>query len=106
MQLVVPSAVRNAVSAATNTFTASSIIRCFFITINCQLSTVRSTRRGACYQRDARTSLAIALLVGLGSQHIAQRRLLLESLLLASDGALLTLHEIPKGEHTLVLQRP
>ena len=39
MQLVVPSAVKNAVSAATNTFTASSIIRCFFITINCQLST-------------------------------------------------------------------
>ena len=38
MQLVVPSAVKNAVSAATNTFTASSIIRCFFI--NCQLSTV------------------------------------------------------------------
>ena len=39
MQLVVPSAVKNAVSAATITFTASSIIRCFFITINCQLST-------------------------------------------------------------------
>ena len=37
MQLVVPSAVRNAVSAATITFTASSITRCFFI--NCQLST-------------------------------------------------------------------
>ena len=31
MQLVVPSAVRNAVSAATITFTASSMIRCFFI---------------------------------------------------------------------------
>ena len=31
MQLVVPSAVRNAVSAATITFTASSIILCFFI---------------------------------------------------------------------------
>ena len=31
MQLVVPSAVKNAVSAATITFTASSIIRCFFI---------------------------------------------------------------------------
>ena len=31
MQLVVPNAVRNAVSAATITFTASSIIRCFFI---------------------------------------------------------------------------
>ena len=32
MQLVVPSAVRNAVSAATTTFTANSMIRCFFIT--------------------------------------------------------------------------
>ena len=31
MQLVVLIAVRNAVSAATITFTASSIIRCFFI---------------------------------------------------------------------------
>ena len=31
MQLVVPIAVRNAVSAATNTFTASSTILCFFI---------------------------------------------------------------------------
>jgi hypothetical protein len=31
MQLVVPIAVRNAVSAATNTFTASSIILCFFM---------------------------------------------------------------------------
>ena len=31
MQLVVPSAVRNAVSAATITFTANSIMRCFFI---------------------------------------------------------------------------
>ena len=31
MQLVVPSAVRNAVSAATITFTASSTILCFFI---------------------------------------------------------------------------
>ncbi len=31
MQLVVPSAVRNAVSAATITFTASSIMRCFFM---------------------------------------------------------------------------
>ena len=31
MQLVVPSAVRNAVSAATITFTASSMILCFFI---------------------------------------------------------------------------
>ncbi len=34
MQLVVPIAVRNAVSAATNTFTASSITRCFFISLN------------------------------------------------------------------------
>ncbi len=33
MQLVVPSAVRNAVSAATNTFTASSINR-FFVIVN------------------------------------------------------------------------
>ena len=31
MQLVVPIAVKNAVSAATITFTASSTIRCFFI---------------------------------------------------------------------------
>ena len=31
MQLVVPSAVRNAVSAATTTFTANSITLCFFI---------------------------------------------------------------------------
>ena len=31
MQLVVPSAVRNAVSAATTTFTAISIHLCFFI---------------------------------------------------------------------------
>ena len=31
MQLVVPSAVRNAVSAATITFTANSMIFCFFI---------------------------------------------------------------------------
>ena len=31
MQLVVPMAVRKAVSAATITFTASSMIRCFFI---------------------------------------------------------------------------
>lgn len=31
MQLVVPIAVRNAVSAATITFTASSITLCFFI---------------------------------------------------------------------------
>ena len=31
MQLVVPIAVRNAVSAATRTFTANSMIRCFFI---------------------------------------------------------------------------
>ena len=34
MQLVVPSAVKNAVSAATNTFTANSIIRCFFIRLS------------------------------------------------------------------------
>ena len=31
MQLVVPSAVRKAVSAATITFTANSMMRCFFI---------------------------------------------------------------------------
>ncbi len=31
MQLVVPIAVRNAVSAATITFTANSMMRCFFI---------------------------------------------------------------------------
>ena len=33
MQLVVPSAVKNAVSAATTTFTASSINFCFFMII-------------------------------------------------------------------------
>ena len=37
MQLVVPSAVRNAVSAATITFTASSMILCFFM-IRCFFS--------------------------------------------------------------------
>ena len=31
MQLVVPSAVKNAVSAATITFTANSMILCFFM---------------------------------------------------------------------------
>ena len=39
MQLVVPIAVRNAVSAATKTFTASSTILCFFIDINFLLTT-------------------------------------------------------------------
>ena len=39
MQLVVPSAVKNAVSAATITFTASSTILCFFIDINFLLTT-------------------------------------------------------------------
>ena len=34
MQLVVLIAVKNAVSAATITFTASSIIRCFFIRLS------------------------------------------------------------------------
>ena len=34
MQLVVPSAVKNAVSAATTTFTANSITFCFFISLN------------------------------------------------------------------------
>ena len=34
MQLVVPSAVRNAVSAATITFTASSITLCFFMILS------------------------------------------------------------------------
>ena len=34
MQLVVEIAVRNAVSAATITFTASSITRCFFISVS------------------------------------------------------------------------
>ena len=40
IQLVVPIAVRNAVSAATNTFTASSMILCFFIVFSffCDLS--------------------------------------------------------------------
>ena len=39
MQLVVPSAVTKAVSAATITFTTTSINRFFFITLNFQLST-------------------------------------------------------------------
>ena len=34
MQLVVPIAVKNAVSAATITFTASSMILCFFISLS------------------------------------------------------------------------
>ena len=34
MQLVVPSAVRNAVSAATTTFTANSITLCFFMVLD------------------------------------------------------------------------
>ena len=43
MQLVVPSAVRNAVSAATITFTASSMILCFFI-ISSFLSSHRNSQ--------------------------------------------------------------
>ena len=43
MQLVVPSAVRNAVSAATITFTANSITLCFFIDINFFFSTTNFT---------------------------------------------------------------
>jgi hypothetical protein len=42
MQLVVPSAVTKAVSAATITFTATSTIRFVFITLNYQLSIIRS----------------------------------------------------------------
>ena len=41
MQLVVPSAVRKAVSAATITFTANSMIRCFFIRFFVFFSVVR-----------------------------------------------------------------
>ena len=56
MQLVVPSAVRNAVSAATITFTASSMILCFFMV---RFSFSRNEEGGArpkdaCYRRDAR----------------------------------------------------
>ena len=47
MQLVVPSAVRNAVSAATITFTASSMIRCFFMVRCFSLVDVFGGRRGA-----------------------------------------------------------
>ena len=50
--------------------------------------------------------LAVALLVGCGSQHIGERSLLLEALLLATDGAHLTLHKIPELEDTLVLEGP
>ena len=62
-------AVRNAVSAATITFTASSITRCFFIVYllfalvwYLFLPLIRGSQRGsalgfaACYRRDARTS--------------------------------------------------
>ena len=42
MQLVVPSAVRKAVSAATTTFTAISKIRLDFITLNSKFSTLNS----------------------------------------------------------------
>jgi len=41
MQLVVPIAVRNAVSAATRTFTANSMIFCFFIRFFVFFSVVR-----------------------------------------------------------------
>ena len=43
MQLVVVRAVRNAVSAATMTFTANSIIR-FFVIVNFQFSTFRLSK--------------------------------------------------------------
>ena len=56
MHEVVPMAVRNAVSAATKTFTASSMMRCFFM-VRCFFS--RNEEGGArpkdaCYRRDAR----------------------------------------------------
>ena len=41
MQLVVPIAVKKAVSAATRTFTANSMIRCFFIRFFVFFSVVR-----------------------------------------------------------------
>ena len=50
--------------------------------------------------------LTVALLVGCGSQQIADRRLLLHALLLAIDGADLALHDIPELEHTLLLESP
>ena len=54
MQLVVVIAVRNAVSAATTTFTAISMKR-FFIIVNFQLSIVNYPLGfAACYRRDAR----------------------------------------------------
>ena len=44
MQLVVVSAVRKAVSAATAIFTATSINRFFFIIVNCQLDLISLSR--------------------------------------------------------------
>ena len=48
--------------------------------------------------------LTVALLVGCRSRQIADRRLLLHTLLLAIDGANLALHDVAKLEHALILE--
>ena len=112
MQLVVPSAVRNAVSAATTTFTANSITLCFFILgflfclgrtrMNTECSVKIEFRENPCHSVAIR--LTVALVIRLRRHHIRQRRLLLESLLLTTDGANLALHQIPEGKDAVLLQ--
>ena len=51
------------------------------------------------------SSLTVALLVCGGSQHVGEGSLLLEALLLATDGALLALHEVAEGEDAVLLER-
>ena len=48
--------------------------------------------------------LTVALVIRLGRHHIRQRRLLLESLLLASHRSHLALHQIPEGKDAVLLQ--
>ena len=113
MHEVVLIAVRNAVSAATITFTASSIIRCFFILgflfclgrtrMNTECSVKIEFRENPCHS--VAIILTVALVIGLGSEDVAQRGLLLEALLLAADGADLTLYEVAVGEDAVLLQR-
>ena len=113
MHEVVLIAVRNAVSEATITFTASSIIRCFFILgflfclgrtrMNTECSVKIEFRENPCHS--VAIILTVALVIGLGSEDVAQRGLLLEALLLAADGADLTLYEVAVGEDAVLLQR-
>ena len=53
MQLVVPSAVKNAVSAATITFTANSITLCFFIIVLFSRKEERGKRKEICSAADS-----------------------------------------------------